>query len=49
MSARGHAYLMAILGGTDAGKVGWAKSVLERAQETGLGLDDAGNVVELAD
>ena len=45
----GHAYLMAILGGTDAGKVGWAKSVLERAHETGLSLDDAGNVVELAD
>ncbi len=45
----GHAYLMAILGGTDAGKVGWAKSVLERAEETGLSLDEKGNVVELAD
>ncbi len=45
----GHAYLMAILGGTDAGKVGWAKSVLARAQETGLGRDEAGNVVELAE
>ncbi len=45
----GHAYLMAILGGTDSGKVGWAKSVLERAKETGLGRDEAGNVVELAE
>ena len=42
-------YLMAILGGTDAGKVGWAKSVLERAAETGLHLDAEGNVVEAAD
>ena len=44
----GHAYLMAILGGTDAGKVGWAKSVLERAEGTGLRLDPEGNVVEVA-
>ena len=40
---------MAILGGTDAGRVGWAKSVLERAAETGLSLDERGNVVEAAD
>ena len=45
----GHAYLMAVLGGTDAGRVGWAKSVLERAAETGLSLDERGNVVEAAD
>ena len=32
----------------DAGKVGWAKSVLERAEETGLRLDPEGNVVETA-
>ena len=38
-------YLMAILGGTDAGKVSWADDVLARARETGLGLDDAGNLV----
>ena len=43
----GHAYLMAIIGGKDAGKVGWAKSVLERAEETGLRLDSAGNIVEV--
>ena len=44
----GHAYRMAILGGTDAGKVSWAKSVLARAEETGLRLDPEGNVVEVA-
>ncbi|PYO19727.1 MAG: cupin domain-containing protein [Candidatus Rokuibacteriota bacterium] len=43
-----HGYLMAILGGTDSGKVAWAKSVLARAKETGLGLDARGNLVELA-
>ena len=44
----GHAYLMAILGGTDAGKVGWARSVLERAEATELRLDPEGNVVASA-
>lgn len=38
-------YLMAILGGTDAGHVSWAPSVLEQAKETGLALDAAGNLV----
>lgn len=41
----GHAYLMAVLGGTDAGKVAWAESVLDRARETGLELDAQGNLV----
>ena len=41
-----HALLMAIIGGTDAGKVDWAESVLERAAQTGLGLDKAGNLVD---
>lgn len=41
-----HAFLMAIIGGTDAGKVDWAESVLSRAAKTGLALDDAGNLVE---
>jgi len=40
-------YLMAILGGTDAGKVGWAKSVLERAAATGLALDAQGNLIDV--
>jgi uncharacterized RmlC-like cupin family protein len=39
------ACLMAILGGTDAGHVSWAPEVLERAKQTGLGLDAAGNLV----
>ena len=41
----GHAYLMAILGGTDAGKVSWADMVLSQAKETGLELDEEGNLV----
>ena len=41
-----HAHLMAILDGTDAGKVDWAKSVLDRAEATGLARDTAGNLVE---
>lgn len=45
----GHAFLMAILGGTDAGRVDWAESVLKRASETGLSLDAEGNVVEAAE
>ena len=41
-----HANLMALLGGTDAGKVDWAESVLARAADTGLALDAEGNLVE---
>lgn len=41
-----HGYLMAILGGTDAGRVSWAESVLARARETGLDLDAEGNLVQ---
>ena len=41
----GAGYLMAILGGTEAGHVTWAPEVLERARETGLGLDAEGNLV----
>ena len=38
--------LMAILGGSDAGKVTWSEGVLARARETGLDLDADGNIVE---
>jgi uncharacterized RmlC-like cupin family protein len=38
-------YLMAILGGTDAGHVTWAPQVLEQAKDTGLILDAEGNLV----
>ena len=44
-----HGYLMAILGGTDAGRVAWAQRVLDEAADTGLSLDAGGNVVEAAD
>ena len=44
-----HGYLMAVLGGTDAGRVAWAQRVLDEAAETGLSLDADGNVVETAD
>ncbi len=44
----GHAYLMALLGGTSAGKVDWAESGLSRAAETGLSLDAEGNLVDSA-
>jgi quercetin dioxygenase-like cupin family protein len=40
-----HAHLMAIIGGTDSGKVDWARSVLDRAAETGLTLGETGNLV----
>lgn len=40
------AILMAIVGGTDTGKVTWSPSVLERARATGLDLDDDGNIIE---
>ena len=39
-----HAFLMAILGGNDAGRVDWAKSVLSRAKETGLELGADGDL-----
>ena len=44
----GYANLMALLGGTDAGKVDWAQSVLDKAADTGLTLDAEGNLVETA-
>ena len=40
---------MAILGGNDAGKVDWAKSVLERAEKSGLSLDHTGNIIDAAE
>ena len=42
-----YAYLMAILGGTDAGRVTWSPKVLERARKTGLDLDENGNLIEI--
>ena len=41
-----HAFLMAIIGGTNSGKVDWAESVLAQAAQTGLRLDETGNLVD---
>ena len=43
-----HAYLMAILGGDDAGRVDWPETGLLRAKETGLELDADGNLTRPA-
>jgi quercetin dioxygenase-like cupin family protein len=40
------ALLMAIVGGPDAGKVDWHPSVIEQARNTGLSVDDDGNLVK---
>ena len=41
-----YAHLMAIIGGGDSGKVSWHPGVLEAAAETGLALDDRGNLID---
>jgi quercetin dioxygenase-like cupin family protein len=38
-------YLLAILGGSDAGRVAWAQQVIDAAKQTGLALDAKGNLV----
>lgn len=40
------AYLLAILGGSDAGKVTWPEEILEQAKKTGLHLDEKGNLAQ---
>ena len=40
------ATLLAIVGGADAGKVTWPARILEQARETGLQLDNEGNLVQ---
>jgi quercetin dioxygenase-like cupin family protein len=45
LTDRPDALLMAIIGGPDAGKVDWHPSVLEEARQTGLSVDDDGNLV----
>jgi hypothetical protein len=40
------ACLMAILGGTDPGRVTWPPEVLEKAKTTGLRFDEHGNVIK---
>jgi mannose-6-phosphate isomerase-like protein (cupin superfamily) len=45
LSDRPDALLMAIIGGPDAGKVDWHPSVVTEARETGLSVDDDGNLM----
>ena len=40
------ACLMAILGGTDPGRVTWPAEILEKAKKTGLRFDANGNVIQ---
>jgi hypothetical protein len=39
------AYLLAILGGTDSGHVEWSPKVIEMARQSGLQLDEKGNLI----
>jgi mannose-6-phosphate isomerase-like protein (cupin superfamily) len=45
LSGGAGALLMAIIGGPDAGKVDWHPSVVAEARETGLSVDDDGNLM----
>ena len=45
LSDRPDALLMAIIGGPDAGKVDWHPSVIAEARNTGLSVDDDGNLI----
>jgi quercetin dioxygenase-like cupin family protein len=45
LSDRPDALLMAIVGGPDAGKVDWHPSVLAEVRNTGLSVDDDGNLI----
>lgn len=40
-----YAYLFVVLGGTNSGKVSWAREVLDRSAATGLRLDSEGNII----
>jgi uncharacterized RmlC-like cupin family protein len=42
------ALLLALVGGDDPGKVAWVPDVLEAVKAKGFGLDDKGQIVELA-
>jgi hypothetical protein len=47
VSGEADALMLAIVGGPDAGHVAWHPSVVERARETGLEVDDEGNLREI--
>ncbi|MEJ0070755.1 MAG: cupin domain-containing protein [Pseudomonadota bacterium] len=38
-------HLLAIVGGTDAGRVTWAPKVLAQAEKTGFALDESGDLI----
>jgi uncharacterized RmlC-like cupin family protein len=42
------AMLLALVGGNDPGKVAWVPKVLEAVKEQGFGLDEKGQIIELA-
>ncbi len=42
------ALLLALVGGNDPGKVAWVPNVLEAVKEKGFGLDEKGQIIELA-
>jgi quercetin dioxygenase-like cupin family protein len=41
------AYLLAIVGGDDPGRVAWANDVMDAVREKGFDLDDRGKIVEV--
>jgi mannose-6-phosphate isomerase-like protein (cupin superfamily) len=41
-----NAHLMAILGGTDPGRVSWAQKVIEQGRQTGLKLNEHGDLMQ---
>ncbi len=47
VSGEADALMLAIIGGPEAGHVAWHPSVVERARETGLEVDDEGNLREI--
>ncbi len=47
VSDEADALLLAIVGGPDAGHVAWHPSVVERARQTGLEVDEDGNLREI--
>ncbi len=47
ISGEADALMMAIVGGPEAGNVGWHPSVIEQARATGLAIDDKGKLQEI--
>ncbi len=48
VSGEADALMIAIVGGPDAGRITWHPSVIEAARETGLEVDDEGNLKDTA-